>query len=243
MTALPAVAATPEELFAAIRAADSARPIVTFYDRSTGERAELSAASLGNWIAKTHFLLTDELGSGVGDAAYVDLPVHWLTLAVWFGAFSAGLSLTSDPSSASVAFTDVDALDGAAGCAEVFAVPLLPWGRGFDNAPDGTTDYVTAVRPQADAWGSVRRAGTPADAGFNGVTRSELISAARARAGEVGLPEGARVLLTDRAARALSLIDVLATLTVGGSLVLVRHAGASSIDTTLIAQEQITAVL
>lgn len=238
--------ATPEEVFAALRAVDAARPIVTFYDRATGERAELSAASLGNWIAKTHFLLTDELGLGVDDAAYVDLPVHWLTLAVWFGCLSAGLSLTSSVSAAAVAFTDLRGVPGAQAAPELFAVPLLPWGRSFDSPPAGASDYVAAVRPQADAWASVHRSAGPGDRATDNLLRSELVDAARARASGLELVEGARVLVTDRSERRLSFVDVLATLTVGGSLVLVRNAGARSdagSDAALIAQEQVTVAL
>lgn len=245
--------ATPEEIFAAVRAVDAARPIVTFYDRATGERAELSAASLGNWIAKTHFLITDELGLGVGDAAYVDLPVHWLTLAVWLGSFSAGLSLTSDASGADVAFADVDGLREIVGVAteqaapDIYAVPLLPWGRTFDSAPAGASDYVAAVRPQADAWASVHRSAGPNDRATETMTRWELVDAARARAARLSLTDRARVLVTDRTDRRLSVVDVLATLSVAGSLVLVRNAAAvpdpAASDAALIAQEQVTVAL
>src|SRR5207249_12140350 len=67
-----------EALFAARVASDPTRPIVTFYDDATGERTELSSKSLANWVAKTHFLVLDELGARVGDRAFVSLPVHWL---------------------------------------------------------------------------------------------------------------------------------------------------------------------
>ncbi len=71
---------SPEALFAAVLAAQPAQPLVTFYDEARGERSELSARSLGNWVAKTHFLLSDELGLGAGDAAFVDLPAHWISV-------------------------------------------------------------------------------------------------------------------------------------------------------------------
>ena len=38
-----------------------ASPLITFYDLATGERMELSAASLDNAVAKTAGLLRDEL--------------------------------------------------------------------------------------------------------------------------------------------------------------------------------------
>lgn len=82
---------------------------------------------------------------------------------------------------------------------------------------------------------------------MDSMLRSELLDAARGRAAELGLTEGARVLITDRTERKLPLVDVLATLSIAGSLVLVRHAGAApdpaASDTALIAQEQVTVSL
>ncbi|PBC79521.1 uncharacterized protein (TIGR03089 family) [Streptomyces sp. TLI_235] len=44
--------------------ADPSRPLITFYDDSTGERVELSAKTFDNWVAKTANLLQDELNAG-----------------------------------------------------------------------------------------------------------------------------------------------------------------------------------
>ena len=49
-------------VFAAAIAADPARPLLTWYDDATGERTELSGATLANWVAKTANLLVDEVG-------------------------------------------------------------------------------------------------------------------------------------------------------------------------------------
>ena len=241
----PVAPSTPEELFAAVRARDAARPLVTCYDRSTGERAELSAASLGNWVAKTHYLLTGELGLGVGDTAFVAMPLHWLDLAVWFGVFSAGLALTDEPHTAAVAFAAAETLEPARAAAEVYAVALLPWGRGFDAAPRGTSDYVAAVRVQGDSWASLRRLAGPAEPATGQWSRAELMDAAAERAAHLGLADGARVLITDWPARTPGqvLVDVLAVLSVDGSLVLVRHADAGPPDAALIDQERITATV
>ena len=93
----------PEQQFAARLAADPGSPLVTFYDDATGERAELSAKSLGNWVAKTHFLLMDELGAAVGDRAFARLPVHWLAAPILLGCWYAGLEVVTDPAAATVA--------------------------------------------------------------------------------------------------------------------------------------------
>src|SRR3954447_10743815 len=94
---------TPEQQFARLLAAEPSRPFVTYYDEATGERSELSAKSLANWVAKTHHLLGDELGLGVDDTAVVALPAHWISVPILLGCLTAGLALASD-GDAEVAF-------------------------------------------------------------------------------------------------------------------------------------------
>ena len=48
------------------RVADPARPLLTYDDRGTGERVELSATTTANWVAKTANLLVDELDLEAG---------------------------------------------------------------------------------------------------------------------------------------------------------------------------------
>jgi uncharacterized protein (TIGR03089 family) len=221
-------AASPETLFAAVRADDSARALVTFYDDATGERMELSAASLGNWVTKTHFLLLDELGLGPGARALVDLPLHWQRLVVWLGAWSAGLEVVTGSADADVAFVTADRTGSATGVDDVFVLALAAWGRGFppgEQPPHGAHDFVAAVRSQPDAWASVRFPGHVADPAFDGTSRDALVGAARALAADSGLTVGARVALSDRSPYADRPEAVLAVLSVAGSLVLTRSAG------------------
>ena len=72
---------------------DGARPLVTFYDDATGERVELSATTLANWVAKTANLLQDEFDVGPGSTVAVALPVHWQTAAVLLGVWSCGAAV------------------------------------------------------------------------------------------------------------------------------------------------------
>src|SRR5215475_1860095 len=95
---------SPEALFAALVSSVASRPFVTFYDEGSGERAELSVRSLANWVAKTHFLLSDELALGVGDTAFVDLPADWIAVPILLGCWSAGLEVVSTPDGAAVSF-------------------------------------------------------------------------------------------------------------------------------------------
>jgi uncharacterized protein (TIGR03089 family) len=220
------LSASPEQLFADLLAAAPAAPFVTYYDERSGERAELSARSLGNWVAKTHFLLIDELGLSVGSAALVALPAHWISVPAVLGCLTAGLQLVEDAARADVAFVAPATLARATGIDDVFAVAPESAATGFaGEEPDGATDYVRAVRPQPDKWPTVHFPAGPDDPCLAGRTRREVADHARERAAQLGVDRGARVL-TDRDWRtAADLIDTLfLPLAVGGSLVLVRNA-------------------
>src|SRR5690348_1300829 len=82
--------------FAAIVAVDPTRPLLTWYDDSNGERAELSGATLANWVAKTANLLVEGAGLDPGDRATVLLPPHWQTAAVLLGCWSAGVTVRAE---------------------------------------------------------------------------------------------------------------------------------------------------
>jgi uncharacterized protein (TIGR03089 family) len=211
--------ASPEALFAALVSTAPSRPFVTFYDEGSGERTELSVRSLANWVAKTHFLLSDELALGVGDCANVDLPVHWIAVPVLLGCWSAGLEVVTDPGGAAVAFVAGSAPSGPA---DTYAVALDSAARGFGGAPPaGTSDYVAAVRPQPDAWPTVHSPASPADAALDGASRADVVARARVRAAELGLATGARILV----AHDDWLDALLVPLALEGSLVIVRNAG------------------
>lgn len=218
--------AGPEQLFADRLAADPGGPLVTFYDDATGERAELSAKSLANWVAKTHFLLLDELGLAPGDRAFVRLPVHWLAAPILLGCWFAGLEVVTDPAAATVAFGDADSLLGGQvdRLDEVFAVSLLSMARPA-TPPPGMADYATSVRPMPDSWPTVRAQAGPEVAALDGRSRAELVAAAHRAATELGLTAGGRLLWTAAWTGAEDWIgSLLAPLAVGGSVVLVRHA-------------------
>src|SRR5262245_31283291 len=93
-------------LGALLSTGDPTRPLLTYYDDATGERAELSGATLANWVAKTANLLVDGVGAQAEEVALVRLPPHWQTAAVLLGCWSAGLIVTTVPlpSGVSVAF-------------------------------------------------------------------------------------------------------------------------------------------
>jgi len=232
-----AVRPSPEAAFAAALAADPGGPLLTYYDLATGERVELSARSLGNWVAKTHHLLATSLGLGPGDLAYAALPTHWMSAAALLAAFTAGLCVTQsaeDAGEAQAAFVAESTAAPAvsAGAEEVFALSLAPLGRPFDPAPPvGCEDFVLAVRPMPDAWATVQAPASGADpaiaSGPARLSRAQLMDDAAARAARLGLGSGARML-------AIGEQDwrdwLLAPLAVGGSVVLIAGLDPSAPD-------------
>ena len=227
---------TVSELLDRAVAADPTRPLLTWYDDGTGERTELSGATLANWVAKTANLLVDGEGLGPGDRALVLLPPHWQTAAVLLGCWSAGLSviLTSPPEAAGEPVTDV-AFVAAGRAGEVtvgsrYALGLHPLGLPLREVPPGYQDFSVEVRGFGDRFGGVRvrdQAALCADAGR--------------RAAELGLGAGDRVLI-DVAAHSDPVDWLLAPLTAVASTVLCGHFDAARLAGR-VAAERVTRVL
>ena len=134
----------------------------------------MSAKSLGNWVAKTHFLLLDGLGLTVGEQAAVRLPVHWLAAPILLGCWFAGLEVLSEPAGpVPVGFADAGALaERPLAADELYAVSLLSMARP-DVPPPGAEDFTSAVRPMPDAWAGVRAQAGPDDPGLDGASRAD----------------------------------------------------------------------
>ena len=86
----PLETTVPADLLALALRREPAAPLFTQYDDLTGERVELSATTLANWVAKSANLLQDEFDIGPGSTVAVALPVHWQTAAVLLAAWSCG---------------------------------------------------------------------------------------------------------------------------------------------------------
>jgi uncharacterized protein (TIGR03089 family) len=236
-----------EALLDAALAGDPSGPLVTFYDDATGERAELSATTLANWVAKTANLLRDDVGLVAGDRVAVLLPAHWQTAAVLLAGWAAGAVLTADPTDAAVAFAD-QARTGSAGAAgEVFALSLATFGRDFPGGPPpGARDFVAEVRAYGDRFSPAAPVpdGAPAiDLGGIVTSRAGLVDMARRRGAELGLVERDRLLSTLPWNRPADWVDgLLAPLAARATLVLCANADLAALPRRAEA-EHVTATL
>jgi uncharacterized protein (TIGR03089 family) len=232
---------TPEQQFNRLLGTDPTRPFVTYYDESTGERSELSVKSLANWVAKTHHLLGDELGLGVGDTALVAVPPHWISVPVLLGCLTAGLSVVG-AGDADVAFVEPATAGLVGTIPDAYAIAPSSAAVGLRGAePDGCNDYVVSVRPQADAWATVHLPASGSDAGLGVLSRSEVVDRAATRASKLGLQPGGRLLTTRDWTSADDWIDaVFAPLAVAGSVVIVRNCADAAVLDRRAAQERVT---
>ncbi|WP_132993889.1 TIGR03089 family protein [Gordonia zhaorongruii] len=208
------------------RVADPARPLLTYYDEATGERTELSAATLGNWAAKIANYLRDEIGVLPGDGVRVDLPEHWQSAAVLLGAWWAGAHVLIDgDGDARVAFVSHERLD-AHDEDEVVVVPLDPFAMGTPDLPLGVNDFGESIRAHGDRF-------SPSGAGAQAIDDlgTTELAATRFDAGSSDAPRGARVLSTRPWRTADTIRDgFVAPLLAGASLVWVRGADDDRLD-------------
>lgn len=223
------------QVFAAAVAQDPTRPLLTWYDDATGDRTELSGATLDNWVAKTANLLVDSAGFAPGDQAGVLLPPHWQTAAVLLGCWSAGGSLVCGPP------RPVDVLFAAAGrvdeaeawpAGDRYSLALAPLAAPLREVPPGFADYVVEVRGHGDHFTPYHEGG-PQDA--------DLCVRAARRTAEFGITRHDRVLVD--ATRHPDPVDwLLAPLTAGATIVL---CGALDHDrlTDRAAAEKVTVTL
>ncbi|HEY5785599.1 MAG TPA: TIGR03089 family protein [Microlunatus sp.] len=151
-----------------------ADPLVTYYDLGTGERTELSAVTVTNWVAKTSNLLADEYGLDLGDLVLLDVarthPGHWVTVCLELACWSLGVTVAVDGGSdadAGVRLVIAGPLYTTAAehatelGADLLACSLHPLGLPFaERLPDGVADFSLEVRGQPDQYAAVT---VPAD--------------------------------------------------------------------------------
>jgi uncharacterized protein (TIGR03089 family) len=103
-------APSPAQVLASMLASDPGRPRVTYYEDTPGptqgERIELSAKVLANWVSKAANALQDEWDLGPGDTVRLALPPHWRSLYWALAVWSVGATVAIDPEHADLVVTD-----------------------------------------------------------------------------------------------------------------------------------------
>lgn len=212
--------------------------MITYRDLASGERMELSGASLDNAVAKTAGLLRDELEVEQGAIIGVHLPLHWQRV-VWLGACSAtGAVFASEarPEACDILVVDRARL-GLVGIArEDVLVSLAPFGLPeASGAPPGVIDAATAMRGHPDTYVPFEEPGDDLpllmrDA--NAVTQGGVMKAAADRLAERGIAHGERFAIVDPDPEA-DLLGLAGPLAAGGAAVLISHAQAGDLDRAL----------
>lgn len=233
-------------------ATDPARPLVTYYDRVTGERTELSGTTFTNWVNKSANLLRDDFDVHAGSVVALALPMHWQQLVLAFATWSLGGCVSeSAAGSPDVLVMAPDRMmelaDADAG--ELMVTSLDPMGRPHEPRPEHIADYTSAVRVHGDAFG-----GPPVDGGAAAYVGGSLeldhahaAATATSLAAQLDLAAGARVLVRVGSTGEAGLLAWgAAPLVTGASVVLVRSgedADSAAWLERIAAQEAVTARL
>jgi uncharacterized protein (TIGR03089 family) len=246
----------PDGLLAAALRRDPAAPLVTFYDDATGERVELSATTLANWVAKTANLLQDEFDVAIGSLVAVSLPVHWQTAAVLLATWSCGAAVLDTAAEDDGALSGVDvvlaeqsrlaALEEVVDGDLLLGLSLHPLGRGMTDYVGPARDYAAEVRVHGDRFVPLAPPDPAAPglvAGALNLTLGDLGAAAAELAARLDVAPGDRVLVDELvAAEAGPVTWLLAPLAAGASIVLCRHAHPDALASRASA-ERVTATL
>ena len=218
---------------------NSGNPFVTYIDQITGERTELSVATVANWSSKTANLLQFELSepyaapaAADGTAAHVHLRTagHWAAVPTAIAAWRLGLPVNprleradAGPAAATAADSPFTvAYEDAAQPGDLAVGPHLggrlspdsPATRSFVQDVLGEPDDLDADVPRADAIAiRLSRARTEDDIADLGGLAASLSIGTR------------RLLLLDPVDSVPGLLTLAAALLDGASLVILRGGG------------------
>jgi uncharacterized protein (TIGR03089 family) len=91
---------TPPTVLSAMLASDAGRPRLTFYEDTpgptSGERVELSARVLANWVSKAANALQEEWDLAPGSRVRLALPPHWRAAYWALATWAVGATLVLD---------------------------------------------------------------------------------------------------------------------------------------------------
>ncbi len=133
----------------ALQRSDASRPRITWYGPG-GERIELSARTLANWVNKTANLVVDELDLEPGDEVTIAMAPHWKSIVIDLAVRSAGGVPVWDEGDADIVVTDEpDRFDGD----RILAVEPASLARSFaGDLPPDAVDYAAEVTGQDDVF-------------------------------------------------------------------------------------------
>ena len=126
---------------------DLARPFLTYYDESTGERVELSGVTAANWVAKTSNFLVDDLEAAPGTRIRLGLPSHWLRFVWVLSCWSVGAAVVDADADIGLSGPDLEADEPVR-----VAASLRPLGGRFAEPPAGFLDLGAEVPPHGDVF-------------------------------------------------------------------------------------------
>jgi uncharacterized protein (TIGR03089 family) len=236
---------TPAAVLASMLRSDAGRPRLTFYDDTPGptqgERIELSARVLANWVSKAANALQEEWDLGPGSRVRLDLPPHWRAAYWALATWSVGATLVTGPGRADLLVTGdpaaAEAADGAvalvtlAALARAATVPVAGLGpRVLDEARELAT-----FGDQFAPWDEPDDTDAALEAGGVGAAYASVVPErdwpVRARV-HTASPDLARVLLDSLGAWALD-----------GSVVLSRGPAPAAGRAERLASEGVTVEL
>lgn len=231
---------TPSDVLATMLRTDPGRPRITCYDDTpgptAGERIELSAKVLGNWVSKAANALQEEWDLGVGSAVRLDLPAHWRSLYWALAVWSVGATVVlgdGSPTDGGMVPVDLlvtdDAEAAAAGGGPAVLVTLAALARQAGApVPADAMDEAKELSTYADQFAAWDEPGAqdPAVRTAAGTTAYEDVVPRR------DWPAQARVHMAgDDLAELLEV--ALAAWAVDGSVVLSRGRGAAGREARL----------
>ena len=215
---------TLDRLLAALP--DPARPFLTYYDESTGERVELSGVTAANWVAKTSNFLVDDLEAAPGTRVRLGLPSHWLRFVWVLSCWTVGAAVVDADADIGLSGPDLAAAEPVR-----LAASLRPLGGRFAEPPAGFLDVGAEVPPHGDVFVALDPP-TPdtlaLDLDGSRVTQDELAMSTEPSAERLLVESGP--LARD--------VDLLVAASLGGGSLVVVANGSADVLARLAEQER-----
>lgn len=149
----------PADVLSRLVASDSGRPRLTWYDDAPGptqgERIELSARVLANWVAKAANLLQDDCAAGPGTTVGLDLPAHWRAVYWAWATWSVGATVViGDAAADADVLVTSDPVAAAAHGGDAVLVALPALARSHPSAADagGAVDEAKELATHGDQF-------------------------------------------------------------------------------------------